>query len=89
MVIYISYPLSAYKLEEVRSLLSSWTLTFQECIARERKTPFDRCLTVSWALLVLLVVWEISHSVIPEDGGLICLYDPYERAVPRRHVDAC
>ena len=72
-------PLAAYDLEEVRSLLASWVLTFQECIARERKAPFNRRLTVVWELLALLVVWEISHSVIPEDGGVICVYDPYER----------
>ena len=71
--------LAAYDLEEVRSLLASWTLTFQKCIARERKTPFDRCLTVFWGLLALLVVWEISHLVIPEDGGVICVYDPKKR----------
>ena len=35
-------PIAAYDLEEVRSLLASWTLTFQEYIARERKTPVDR-----------------------------------------------
>ena len=72
-------PLAAYDLEEVRSLLAIWTLTFQECIARGRKTPFDRCLTVGWGLLVLLLVEEISHSVIPEDGGVICMYDTNER----------
>ena len=80
-------PVAANDLEEVQSLLASWNLTFQECIARKRKTPFDRCLTIAWGLLALLVVWEISHSVIPEDGGVICVYDPYERAVPGRHVD--
>ena len=54
-------PFAPYDLEEVRSLLTSWTPTFQECIAGEQKTPFDRCLTVAWGLLALLVVWEISH----------------------------
>ena len=39
-------PLAAYDFEEVRSLLASWVLTFQECIARERKAPFNRRLTV-------------------------------------------
>ena len=71
--------LAAYDLEEFHSLLASWTLNFQECMARKRKAAFDRCLTVEWGLLALLVVWEISHSVIPGDGGVIRVYDPYER----------
>ena len=80
-------PLAAYDFEEFRTLIVSWTLTFQEHIARKRKTPFNRCLTVSWGLLAPLVVWEISQSVIPEDSGVIRAYDPYERYVLKRHVD--
>ena len=80
-------PLAANDLEEVHSLLASWNLTFQERIARKRKTSFDRCLTVARGLLALLVVSEISQSAIPEDGGVISVYHPYERAVLRRHVD--
>ena len=72
-------PFVADDLEEVRSLLASRTLTFQECIARERKALFNRCLTVVWGLLNLLVVWEISHLVIAEDGGVIRVYDTSER----------
>ena len=49
--------LAAYDLEEVHSLLASWTLTFQEFIARKRKALCNRCLTVAWGLLALLVVW--------------------------------
>ena len=64
-------PLAAYDREEFRSLLASWTLTFQEYIAREQKAPFNRCLTAAWGLLAVLVLWEIGHSVIPEDGGLM------------------
>ena len=71
--------LAANDLEKVHSLLASWNLTFQECIVGKRKTPFDRFLTVVWGLLAILAVWEISHSVIPDDGGVICEYDLYER----------